>query len=512
MLTKTSLLALLVPTLLTASAEVRRPHPSPKHDIASFHYMFPISKTDFRNIGDVSLLKTFTQTTPASCTFVDNVGYQGNSSSTIIGENCSFFVQSDNVIIDLGGKTLYQNSANTSTNGIEINTGQKNITIKNGSIVGFKGAGILVHSGCDNIRIQDVTISSCGRQGVYLKGTNIDGTEVTNCIIENTIISRTTGIATLANATALQLDYCQNIFVQNSVFCHSDGRAATKDGIGVLVQNGIDIVFDNCDASTNKGQNAYGFQITGTDTGTSACGFTNCTAQNNVGSNSATGTGYGFYSNIVSSCLWQNCIAAGNSGIKNGYGFYDSASSYATHIGCESNYNKAGALATLAIDGGRGFYATGGLGNSYIECIAVGNQGNAANSANMSAGFDLQTENYGVINGCEARANGTDASSAWGVGINLAGSSQVIIKKSRIFNNRSNTATQGCGIKDAATSSTTLIIDCFLFGNGQGTTSNNFSVTYPGQGEINLTAPVSAGGMGGISLIKPFQNVTVTAS
>lgn len=130
----------------------------------------------------------------------------------------------------------------------------------------------------------------------------------------------------------------------------------------------------------------------------------------------------------------------------------------------------------------------------------------------MAIGFDLQSENYAVINGCEARANGSDTSLAWGIGLNISGSSQTIIKKSRIFNNRSNTALQGCGIRDSSSSSTTLITDSFLFGNGQGTTTNNFSITYPNQGELNLTASVPVGGMGGISIVKPFQNITVTAS
>lgn len=235
-----------------------RPHPSPKHDIVSFHYMNPISKTDFRNVGDISLLKTFTASIPGTNTFVDDIGYHGTSTSTTTGGNAAFFIQSDNVVIDLGGKTLYQNSATANTNGIEINAGQKNITIKNGSIVGFKGAGIYVRSGCDNIRIQDVVIRNCAKQGIYFAGvTGNTGSDISNSIIQNSIVSRTTGVINLSNAIALQLDYCQNIFISNSLFGHSDARTTLKDGIGVLAQNCINIVFDHCDASTNKGQDAY---------------------------------------------------------------------------------------------------------------------------------------------------------------------------------------------------------------------------------------------------------------
>lgn len=489
------------------------PHPSPKHDIVSFHYMSPISKTDFRNIGDISLLKTFTAVVPGTNTFVDDIGYQGTSTNTAPGGNTALFIQSDNIVLDLGGKTVYQTSATANTNGIEINSGQKNITIKNGSIVGFKGAGIYVRGGCDNIRIQNVVISNCAKQGIYFAGTQgSTGTDISNCIVENCIVSRTTGVSTTSNAVGLQLDYCQNIFISNSVFGSSDARLALKDGIGILAQNCHNIVFDHCDASANKGQDAYGFKVTGTDGGSSACTFIECTAQNNTGSNSLGGTGYGFYTSISNSFLWEKCKAANNKGNKNGYGFYLSATLYASLTKCESNYNNAGSLATTASDGGRGFYATGGTGTVFTQCVATGNIGNSTNANTMGIGIDLQTETYPVINDCEARSNGSDTSLAWGIGINLTNTTQAIIKNSRLFNNRSNTVSQAYGIRDTASASTTLITDCFFFGNGQGTNFTNFTITYPGQGELNLTAPVTVGGMGGISLVKPFQNITVVPS
>ncbi len=501
---------LLVPLSLLHSSATQRPHPSPTHDLISFHYMDPISKTNFRNPGGISLTRTSTQTTPGTYVFVDDIGYQGTSTSRAIGGNTAFFAASDNLVIDLGGKTLYQNNATAGTNGIEINTGQKNVTIKNGSIVGFKGAGIYVRSGCDNIRIQNVVISNCGTQGIYLAGTSTSGTDVSNCIIEDCIVSRTTGISGTAHAIALELDYCQNIFVHNSVFSHSDATAAAMDGIGVFVQGCTNVVFDRCDASTNKGQNAYGFKLTGTAITSSSCAFSNCTAQNNTGTSVAGGMSYGFYANATYSCLWKNCIAAGNSATKNGYGFYTLASQYTNHLACEGIYNTAGTLATLATDGGRGFYTSGGIGNIYTDCIATGNQGNSANATTMGIGFEFQSENYAIISGCEARANGSDSSTAWGVGIYCNNCAQTILKNSRFFNNRSSTAGQGYGFYDTAANSTSLVADCFFFGNGQGTTCTNFCVTYPGLGELNTTASVSTGGLGGISLIKPFQNVTVT--
>ena len=119
------LLLILLTGFTLTKATTGHSHPSPKHDMISFHYMTPVSKTEFRTPGSVSLLQTFTPTTPGSYTFVNDIGYQGTSTSTVIGGNTAAFIQSDNIVIDLGGKTLYQNNATANMNGIEINTNQK---------------------------------------------------------------------------------------------------------------------------------------------------------------------------------------------------------------------------------------------------------------------------------------------------------------------------------------------------------------------------------------------------
>lgn len=490
----------------------QKAHPQLKHDIISFHYMSPISKTDFRNIGEASLIRTFTPTTPGTFIFVDHIGFQGASSLNTSGGNTAFFISSDNLVIDLGGKTLYQNSSNQNTNGIEINANQKNITIKNGSIVGFKGAGIYVRPGCDNIRLQQIVISNCGKQGIYFAGSSASGNDISNCIIEDCSISRTVGTAAVTQAVGLQLDYCNNIFIKNCLFGQSDGTVLSKDAIGALIQNSNTIIFEQCDASLNKGLNSYGFKITGTDTGSTACSFFRCSASNNTGTNStAGGNGYGFYAQSINSCAFNHCIALGNSGTKNGYGFYYNATRYTHTVSCQSDYNKAGSFATTTTDGSRGFYATAGIGNEFITCLSKGNQGNTSNASSMAIGFDLQSEVYPVMNECYSHSHGSQTSSYWSVGIQLSDCTQAMIKKCHSFNNRSTTLSQAYGIRDTSTQSNALIIDCFFYGNGQGSTTSNFSVTYPNQGELNTTAPVAAGGISGIALVKPFQNVTITS-
>jgi len=492
---------LLLTSSLVSEATIEKSHPAPKHKMIDYR----ISKTEFQTKGGSTLVETFTQTTPALCTFVNDIGFQGTSTSNDIGSNTAIFIQSDNVVIDLGGKTLYQDNTTPNMNGIEINSNQKNITIKNGSIIGFKGVGILARPGCSNIRIENVVISDCGKNGIGFLGRPTTNADIKNCIIQDSIVSRTTGIAPAANAVGLRLLYCRNVFIHNSLFGYSDGRAASMDGMGTFVQHSSNIVFDHCDASGNKGKNAYGFRITGSDGGSSGLLY-ECTAQDNNGSNPLGGIGYGFYTDNIHSFTWENCIAENNTGTKNGYGFYLSSTFYSKLIGCQANNNTGGNLATLATDGGRGFCTNKGIGNAFTRCTATGNQGNTTNSKTMGIGFDLQSENYTVINHCKAYENGMDTSAAWGIGINLTRCSQTIIKNSHFFNNRSSTVTQAYGIQDGSESS--LITDCFLFGNGQGANYSNYTPNYPGQGETNGTTSTSAGGMGSITIVKPFQNVT----
>ena len=99
---------------------VRRIDLNPQQTTASFHYMTNVSSANFRSGGQASLLTTYTITAPGTYTFVQDIGFEGRSAATNHGGNTAIFVNANNVIIDLGGKTLYQNNTTSNTNGIEI--------------------------------------------------------------------------------------------------------------------------------------------------------------------------------------------------------------------------------------------------------------------------------------------------------------------------------------------------------------------------------------------------------
>lgn len=88
--------ALSLCTLLVFNSQCSR------QTISNFHYMRGVSKTDFTASGDTTLVATFTITNPGAYTLVQDIGYQGRKNATGHGQACAIFVNSDNVVVDLG--------------------------------------------------------------------------------------------------------------------------------------------------------------------------------------------------------------------------------------------------------------------------------------------------------------------------------------------------------------------------------------------------------------------------
>lgn len=492
---------------------------NPQQSIASFHYMSGISRSDFRSGGQSSLLTTYTITTPGTYTFVQDIGFEGRSNATSHGGNTALFINSSNVVIDLGGKTLYQNNSTSNTKGIEVAEGKYNITIKNGNISGFKDSGIYVRKRTNSIRIQDVVIANCAKRGITFAGRSnsalTDNNNISNCLIQNTLISDTTGISGSSNAVGLQLDHCYNILVKQSLFGHSTaGTLATpQDAIGVLVESCTHVVFDHCDASGNYGEAAYGFKISGTTTGatTTACSFIECSANGNFGLDTSTsGFGYGFYAKNINSCLWDKCQANGNQGTSAGYGFYYDTVKYSATKNCEAWNNNGGSAGDSSEDGAFGFYSVSGTSNMWKECTSIGQQSISASTAVMCNGFDLRLETNSHITQCESRSNGNNSTAPWGVGIHLTETTDCTIDDCSVMNNKSDTANHGVGIRDTNPESSTLVTSCLLFNNGTDSSIQNFHVSYASPGEFNITTTIDQGGVGALLTISPYQNVSIT--
>lgn len=496
---------------------IRTPNPTGGGKIPSFHYMTGVSASDFRNTGETTLAKTYTISSPGVYTLVQDVASECRSDATAIGAQTAIYINSSNVILDLGGRTLSHSGTDQVVNidGIELNVDLYNVTIKNGHIGGFQGHGIIVNYGCNDIRLQNLTVSNCVGPAIYFLGTTTDTQDISDVIIDNVIVSNTFGKSTV-DAVGLKIAFGWNFFVTNSIF--SRNVSAADDSYGVQVTGeGRNIVFNNCDASGNEGDSAVGFGFIGADV-SSACSLIGCTANNNVGEESASaGYGYGYaFTSVISDndagaksaigFYLENCTAAGNNGAASGHGFYFGNAEYFYVKNCKAFNNNAlaSSTATDPTDGGQGFSCYKGIGHVFEDCIANGNVTNQDTANIISAGFFCEdTEDMAFLN-CEANSNCLAGhTSSTGAGFYLSDSSNVcnntIIRNCRSYNHRATTA---YGFFDADTTSSSFVADCVAFGN-----TTNYSISFA-TGSINTDAPQKVGTLANVQDI-PLLNLDI---
>lgn len=506
-----------------------------RQTISNFHYMRAVSKTDFAKAGDTTLIETFTITNPGTYTLVQDIGYQGRNNATGHGQSCAIFINSNDVVLDLSGFTLYNNSGASLTSlqsGIVVQKGKHNISIKNGNISGFQDTGIFVIRECNNIRIKDITISNCAKNGIFLAGANntttTDAFQISNCVIDNVLVSQTTGVTNANDAVGLKIFHCYNILVTDSLFGYaSAGNLATpKDSYGALIVSGTAINFVNCKANGNYGNNAFGFKLSGTTTSaiSTGCNFVNCTANGNdaivpnSNADSTKGVCYAFSGSTVKACTWDNCTANGNEATQTAHGFFYSGAQFCETTNCTALNNRGGNSGLNKLHGARGFYSIAGNSNIWSHCVANGQQvSSQARSITMAIGIELDQEDGSVLRNCTASNNGNNDVVQWGVGIHLRDTNSnnpctnCFVENCKVLNNKSNTNAQGAGILDEDTSSSTLITNCFAFNNGKNTTMNNYSITYA-SGSLDTNAgTVNSMGTDFTAPLDPYVNIDVTS-
>lgn len=146
-------------------------------------------------------------------------------------------ISASNVTLDLNGCIVSGGS-----NGIVVNSGLDNVTIKNGTISSVTSDGIQVNGGCTDITLDGITVNSAQR-GIFLS-------RVTNGIIRNCEL--------LSSNTGCELSFCRNIYMQNCT-------ALTNIYAGFsLVSSTTCALFDCQSLSTGQGNtdqvaNIYGF-------------------------------------------------------------------------------------------------------------------------------------------------------------------------------------------------------------------------------------------------------------
>lgn len=95
--------------------------------------------------------------------------------------NAAIVVRADNVILDLNGASLSASAPNNNAVGILVTGGKHNVTIQNGTIDGFGGAGIMLsESGAKNV-VDNVHMDN---NGIGVHVVSATSNLVKNCLIE----------------------------------------------------------------------------------------------------------------------------------------------------------------------------------------------------------------------------------------------------------------------------------------------------------------------------------------
>jgi len=193
--------------------------------------------------------------------------------------NSGIVIDADNVLLDLNGHMVYDNSGTTTA--ITINNGHKNIFIRNGSINGkadtSTASGILIKPNASLVQIEDVRILEC-YTGIKLGGVTTE--TVTECKITNCmLVTNTKGIVVnyatkniflncaayncaeagfeLNNSELNLFEECQAIQIKNG--------NPNKKAIGFASTDGCGNIFKECivngvyKSSSNFGYDAIGF-------------------------------------------------------------------------------------------------------------------------------------------------------------------------------------------------------------------------------------------------------------
>lgn len=354
--------------------------------------------------------------------------------SPVVNDIPVVFIDTSDVLIDLGGKTLTltYTAVNTDIVGIKVAPGVRNITICNGTISGSNAeptapltqkpfyAGIVVgdptgtdNKVCANILLDSVTITSCARRGV----------EFYNC--QNVKVSELTvqGITSIPSVPrhgshgehqkiCMKADNCKDIEILNSDFNGASLIAETTGGdfaVGLLLKNCRNVYCHDVSASDNKSRgtgSALGVKLVGT----SSSKFENLRAVGNysLSTHASDHMVGGLYigahddvpsiGNIFKDCFFNDNAAHATSITCTGFGVRVTQScDNNLFIGCTASSNS-GVL-------GVGFDVRESRNNTFRDCIALGNTSELQKGFAQARGF---SSIFGVGNSyihCEARGN-----------------------------------------------------------------------------------------------------------
>lgn len=366
----------------------------------------PITAQDINGGPDPDRRAPYVISAPGQYALVEDVDWVASDADAR-----AITIASDDVTLDLGGRTLRQVNhpaprtvedpgarpcrGEVVSGNVGVHAeGRRRITIKNGSVLGIQGVGIVARD-CRQVELRDLSVTRCGGDGVidtsflcrnggiFVMGTQDASNNVAfasdirmiNCVCsENT--SRLDAVVTLG---ALVL-FCDNVEVKGCVFNRNANASPLPSGVQFNVV-GVDFVIcrnvlvEDCEAHDNtSGGEPAGFFAWG-----ESYKFLRCRAN-------------------------RNYTLTGNRAC----GFNISTTNNLEMIECEAdgNYN---ANPAASADGVRDFSALGfRVGRAVVRallegCRAMGNHSVGANAP--AGGFALHSTRQVVLRRCVAVGN-----------------------------------------------------------------------------------------------------------
>ncbi len=333
-------------------------------------------------------ITTFTIDTPGLYVFSENISFIPNLGQPAIE------IITDNVVLDMCGKVLYQNNATSDVDAIRVqgNTSanpRTNVVIKNGSIENFTRAGISVgintlsagDTACTRIELAYLDIVNCGIRGIELIGSSAS-TMITESIIKQCRI-----LECCTNMLAdfgLYMIFASDIFVQDCELNQNGNSTVSLTIVGINTSKKCE--FNNVTLNCNTGSSLIGFDI---DT-SEQCIFTNCSVLKNDATGSLTGFRFTGGSANLSNIL-TNCLVADNTcstGPLYGFALFESVNKNILRDCIATNNSATGAVATANCFG---FYLDQAVECSLIRFRAMYNQATGNGTTNICAGLNVST-------------------------------------------------------------------------------------------------------------------------
>jgi hypothetical protein len=335
-------------------------------------------------------ITTFTISSPGYYVFDSNVVFSPSAANQPAIE-----ITSNNVRLDLCGRTLSQGNATTGIDGIRVvgNTAaspRENVIIQNGSVKGFTRVGIVVgtnpvtaaNTACSRITISDMDVVSCTVGGIEILG--FATTEIREMILQNSRI--------ISCGTGTGLD----------------------DRRPLSISRVIDGLFENLELNQN-GASALG--------NLAVMHISNCQEcivnHVSIASNTAVAVGGLEFETTSSSCIYDAKIFGNSGGTFIGIRLIDGSSENIIR-GCQVLDNIATSLSL------RGYSFDGSVSsirNTIVNNVASNNVASAAANAANCIGFDFDRVNLYNVTGNTAsfnRAPGSGGTTNFAAGFNIS--------------------------------------------------------------------------------------------